>query len=410
MVGRVPAWHVAFVPAVALLVAWTAALLATAPDVARAASGTPPSGGAAPAGGTAPAAGAKQASATSAASSPGAFTLDDAVAVALQGADFEQARLALEKARLGYQQAIAANAASPSPFAEQLARHTFVQAQNQLVDAYHQTVSSTVGAYVDVVAARYGLQAATLQAQNARQARDTARQKAAAGSLGPLELQDAENQLQSTEADLARAQLALDQAMDRLAQALGYPEQMPQADALALPAQLPPVPGITAQQALQKALAASRDVKWRREAVDIAQKQLDQAEAEKASPLELQVQQANLRQAQLAARQAERGVEAAVRGALGQVQVARRGVDVARAQMELEQRRLDGVQQQRKLGLKTDQDVTAAQAAVAKAQQSYANAVKTYLTALVDLHKQLGEAPGWGPAGGLDKLLEEPAS
>lgn len=374
MTNRWTGWHLR-----ALTVAWLAGLYLLAGAVGRAAEVAP-------------------------------FSLEQAVTQALEGSGFEAARLTFEKARLDYEQAMATNAASPSRYAELVARYNLRQAETQLASSHFETVSSVLGAYLDVLSARTGMQLAELQVKRALATRDVAREKARSGAIGPVELQDAENQYSSARSDLSRAQISLQSALNRLLQLLGYPDPAPAVESLRLPETLPAPPELSEEQAVSRAFEVSQELAVRREAVEIARQQLEQAVTEQASPLTIRLRENSLRQAELAARQAELSLGQSTRVAYGQLQVAWASVQVAQAKLELERQRLEGLREQRQLGLKTDQDVLAGEIAVLRAEQEYVGAVKSYLTARVELNRLLGEPPGFGPATVLAEGPSSPAA
>ena len=325
-------------------------------------------------------------------------TLDQAVRLAVEGAALEVARIQLAGARLDFERAMADNLLSGSPLAEQVARNALRRAQHDFRESHFQVVSSVVGAYLGVLRAANGVRVAELQQRIAETALDAAQEKARAGMLGPLELEDARHAALKAQQDLAEARISLEEAVGQLAAALGYPETMPPVDALQLPQDLPRLPALDSDQAVATALSQSDLMIWHDEAVDIARKQLRQAQAEQAPPLDLQAREQAVRSAELQRRQARLDLERSVRIALARAATAARRLELAEAAVRLEQQRLEAVRQQQQAGLKTAQAVMQAEVASLQAHQSYLTAVQEYLTRLVELHRLLGEEPGLGPS------------
>lgn len=326
-----------------------------------------------------------------------AVTLESAIAEAVRGAALDIARLALASARVDFERAMADNLLSGSPLAEQVARSDLRKAENDFRDSHFQAVTSVIAAYFDVMGAAQGMRAADLQHRIAVATLEAAREKARAGMLGALELQEAENSARSAAQDLAQARVSLDEALGRLAGALGYPEAVPAPEALAVPEPIPALPSLSAQQAVATALERSGEVAWRSEALEIARKQLQRAIAEQAPALDVRAREYAVKTAELQLRQARLDLERSVRLALAQASSAAQRLDVALRSVQLEEQRLEAVRQQQKAGLKTEQAVMQAELAAVQARQGYLSAVKGYLTALVELRRLLGQDPGFGP-------------
>ena len=325
------------------------------------------------------------------------LSLEQAVQNAVRGAALDVARLALASARVDFERAVADNLLSGSPLAEQVARNDLRKAENDFRDSHFQAVAAVIAAYFDVMSAVQGVRAADLQHRIAEAALQAAQEKARAHMMGALELQDAENSSRSAAQGLAEARVALDDALGQLAAAMGYPEAVPPPEALAVPQDLPPLPPLSVQQAVSTALERNGTVAWRSEALDIARKQLQQAVAEQAAPLDVRAREYAVKTAELQLRQARLDLERSVRLALSQAANARQRLDVALRSLQVEGQRLEVVRQQQKAGLKTDQAVMQAEVAAVQARQGYLNAVKGYLTALLELRRLLGEDPGFGP-------------
>ncbi|MEW6047520.1 MAG: TolC family protein [Bacillota bacterium] len=325
------------------------------------------------------------------------FTLESAVENAVRGAALDIARLALASARVDFERAMADNLLSASPLAEQMARHNLRKAEDDFRDSHFQAVASVIAAYFDVMNAAEGVRVADLRHRIAVAALEAAREKARVGTLGALELQEVENVARSAAQDLAEARVSLDDARERLARALGYPEVLPEAEALMVPEPIPALPSLSPQEAVAMALEKSGEVASRSEALEIARKQLQQAIAEQAPPLDVRAREYAVEKAELELRQARVELDRSVRLALGQAVNAAQRRDVAWRSLQIEEQRLQGVRQQQQAGLKTEQAVMQAEVATLQARQGYLNAVKGYLTALVDLRRLLGQDPGFGP-------------
>lgn len=323
--------------------------------------------------------------------------LEAAVAQAVRGGALEAARLTLANARVTFEKAAADNLLAGSPLADQVARNDLRKAELDFRNSHFQAVSAVVTAYIDVLTASEQVRAADLQRRIAASNLEAARQKAKAGLMGSLELQQAENSALSAAQGLAEAQVGLDEALAALAEALGYPDTVPTAEQLAVPDPVPALPSIEVQQAIATAVQRSGEVAWRNESLEIARKQLQQAQAEQAPPLDVRAREYAVRTAEIQLRQARLDLERSVRLALARAGSAAQRLELARRSLEVEQQRLDGVRQQQRAGLKTELDVLQADLAVSQARQSYLNAVKGYLTALLELRRLLGEEPGFGP-------------
>lgn len=324
-------------------------------------------------------------------------TLESAVADAVRGPALELARLALATARVTFERAMADNLLSGSTLAERTARHDLRKAENDFRNSHFQAVTSVIAAYLDVLSAAQGVRAADLQHRMAVAALEAAREKARAGMMGALDLQEAENSERSAAQELAQARVSLDDALGRLAAAMGYPEALPAPDALAVPELIPPLPSLSPQQAVNAALDNNGEIAWRAEALEIARKQLQQAMAEQAPALDVRARELAVKTAELQLRQARLDLERSVRLALSQAAGAAERLDVARRSLQVQEQRLEAVRQQQKAGLKSDQAVLQAELAVVQARQGYLSAVKGYLNALVELRRLLGQDPGFGP-------------
>jgi len=332
------------------------------------------------------------------ASPAGAVSLEQAIALAVTGPALEIARIQLAGAKLDFERAMADNLLSGSPLAEQMARNELRRAEHDFRESHFQAVSSVVGAYLGVLTASNGVRVAELQQRIAEAALDAAQEKARAGMLGPLDLEDARHAARTAQQDLAEARISLEEAVGQLAAALGYPETMPSVDALQLPQDLPRLPVLDTDEAVAAALTRSDLMTWHDEAVDIARKQLQQAQAEQAPAMDVTAREQAVQSAELQRRQARLDLERSVRSALARAATAARRLELAEAAVRLEQQRLDAVRQQQQAGLKTAQAVMQAEVAALQAHRGYLTAVQEYLTRLVELRRLLGEEPGLGPS------------
>lgn len=344
-----------------------------------------------PAGGTATA---------SAAAGQGAapvLALEQAVALAArQGATLVLARFDLDSARIAYERAVASSVLSPAPFAEQTARHDLARSENQYRAAWLQAITTAIGAYLDVLAADLAGESSRLAVDNARASLDAVKRKASTGTASSLDVAQAEQQLESAEIERDGAVIDREEALAALAQAIGVTADKVGPLDKAAADELPPLPAGSLDELVARAIAADRDLAWRRESLEIARKQLEQAKLEDAAPLDLRARELAVSRAQVDLDQATTKARQDAASAYGSLAIAHRRAELSRQSLALEQQKLAAVEQQQKLGLKTPQDVAAARISLLKAQQNYLSAAKGYLTALVQFRHRMGEPLGFG--------------
>jgi len=309
------------------------------------------------------------------------LSLDEAIEIALrQGPDRQAADLALELARLEYEQAKANLLVSPSPVSGREAESAWRNAQLEHEASLASLTLQVAEAYYDLIRSLQQVELSQGNLEQVQRQLEAAQVRHAAGALADLDLKQTRQQLRQAEMQLEADQRALVAAQRALNQLLGRPLDEP-----VLPAEtellFEPVP-VDLETALASALAQRLEILQAQDRVETARITLELAQNPFTPRLDQARAELQLKQAEQALEQARLRVELEVRNAYDALQAAAAQVPLREAAAELAAEQLRITQLRFEAGTITSLDVTEAQQKAFEAQVSVLNALFDYRISL----------------------------
>lgn len=314
------------------------------------------------------------------------LTLAEAVRLAFEyDVEHEIARLNWENARIDN---MIARAGGPvSPYEELQRQLQERRAENNYLSSRKSLVMSVVQEYFDLQQAATQAEVARRQAAIAERELEVVRQMVAIGERHPQDELREQNRVASARMSAEAAERTYRNREQALRQRLGLPDGV----RLVLVDEPEAVPfDWTLEETLAYALEHNFSVWERATNLRIAQMDLEALKVQDPAPLQLQKAENSWRVTELNALQAERNFYNQVTSAWHSLMDAARRLESAAIDYELAQSAFAVARRQHEMGLTTDIEWERAQLDHINAQQSYRDAVVSYVRTRLDLLNLIG--------------------
>lgn len=313
-----------------------------------------------------------------------ALSVSEVVELALEESIAHQiAQINLDNAKVAYEKSMADNLLSQSVYNSKLAEYNLMKAETAYRNSVADVVIDAVSRFSDVAVAGMNLEIAELELAISQRGYDTTKQKVATQNASELELLQAETSLANARFTYHKAQDALLEAQQDLAQLIGR-ENVAVDGVLQftpLAEELDSILGVT----LENSVA----IKEAKENVNLAKLELEKSRLENVAPLVLREVENNLRLAELQLERTEKEIIQSVTAAFNAVKQAALNYQLAVQNYDLETRSFAIVEKQVSAGLKTQNDLIAAKVALKNKDKAQFDALKNYIVTYLQLEKTI---------------------
>lgn len=316
------------------------------------------------------------------------LTLVDAIELAFAyDLEHEIARLQWENARIDNKIAEASGPISPY---EQLQRRVQERrAENAYLSAHNSLIVGVVQQYFDVRQAAHQAEVARRQADIAHRELEVVREMVRIGERHPQDELREQNRVAAAELAAENATRSYSARMKALLDRIGWDEQQ---EPVLVTEPVAPSFDWTLEETFAHALEHNFSV-WEREMnVGIAELDFEALRVQDPAPLQLEKEANNLRITQLTALQSERAFQANVISAYYAVTDAAKRYDAAQVDVDLARSAYESARRQHEIGLTTEIEWERAELDWLNAQQSYRDAVVSYMRERLDLLNLVGLA------------------
>lgn len=296
------------------------------------------------------------------------------------------ASVTLDNARISYEKAKAAALASGTPYDQQAAESNWQAAQRSFRTSQTNVIIDATNRYLSLITSQLNIKISQVQRDAAEQAWKVAQARQAANAAGPFDVLNAEANLRSAEANLARLK-------DSYAESLAALQQLIGVDNLQIPdtypaIRLPALPKL--EDAIATAQQNSETVAARRRSLELARLQYEQDILADLAPLDRQASENNLKLAQLNYEQALADIAASVTSAYHGLIQAQNNLQLAQQNYEIEKQKYAITQQQAKAGIKTQTELNTAQSTLWQRQAEVQSATTSYLVSWLKFLQTIG--------------------
>jgi outer membrane protein TolC len=287
-------------------------------------------------------------------------------------------------AQIAYEKVVASN---PTPVTRRSAEINWEKAQDAFRAAKIDVVISTLGSYVALQNTAFDLQIKEKQADVALRNWEKSQILVQKGTAGVLDELQAQLNYTSAANNLAKAQDSFAESTTAFANMLGVDElpQLSEANLLLIPEI-----EITADEALQTALAHSLTIKDKEVALELAQIQRTQDELLGLARADDSLSKNSLKLAELNLAKARADFTEDVISSYNALVQLKKSLAMAQSSLEMETRKFDIVRKQYDAGLKTPSEVENSEIALLSSQRDLRNAHRSYVLAWLSFQKTLG--------------------
>lgn len=335
--------------------------------------------------------------ASAAASSPEELVLTPLTAVerALENdPNARRAAIAFEQAKLTYERSKAANLLSASRYDRESAEINYRQAERAYRDELAQVAIDTLELYLTVLGNEQDVLLREQQLRSAELRFERARQLAAVDSAGPLDVLDAEVDVESAKISLRSARNTLEQNRIALGRKLG----LENTDFVLEGVEAPPFPEYRLEAVEAEAVAQNPTVESRANALRLREINLEQVRASGAAELDLRAAELEVEAARLELSQAEHDVRQSVRQSYASLVAAWNVLEIERARLSAQEQKFEITKRQHAAGLRTDAELLDGAISLRSARMSHFSAVREYIRSLLSFQRLIGEPPALGGA------------
>lgn len=302
------------------------------------------------------------------------------------------AAISFEQAEIAYERDKANQLLSASRYDRESAEITFRQAQRSYDDQLVQIAVDTLQLYLTVLANEQDVFIKEKQLRSAEIRLERAKQLAAVDSAGPLDVLDAEVEVESARISLRNAKNTLEQNRLNLARKLGLEGVPFSLEGI----EAPPLPEYRLEEIEATVVAQSSTVENRVNTLRLRELNLEQVRASGAAPLEVRSAELQLESARLELSQAEHDVRQNVRQGYLSLQNAWSELEIAAARLSAQNQRYEVTRLQHAAGLRTDAELLESEISLANSRLSHFSAVREYISALLAFQRLVGERPSLG--------------
>lgn len=312
------------------------------------------------------------------------LSVSEVVSLALEESVAHQiAQVNLDNAKVSYQKSMADNLLNQSVYNRKLAEYNLMKAETAYRNSVADVVINAVNQFGEVALAQMNLEIAELELTLRQREYDTTKQKVATQNASELELLQGET-------NLANAKFAYRKAQDALLEAQQNLEQLIGLNGVSVDGVLEFTP-FTEDLAdiLNATLENSVAIKEAEENVNLAKLELEKSQLENVAPLTLREVENNLRLAELELERTKKEIVQSVTAAFNAVNQAALNYQLAVQSCQLESRSFAIVEKQVSAGLKTENDLIAAKAALKSKERAQFEALKNYIVTYLQLEKTI---------------------
>lgn len=302
------------------------------------------------------------------------------------------AEIAFEEAKIAYERSKASNLLSASRYDRESAEINFLQAKRGYDDELAQVAVDTLDLYTTVLANEQDVLLKEKQLRSAEIRLEKAKQLAAVDSAGPLDVLDAQVDVESAKISLRSARNTLEHNRVTLARKLGLEGALFALEGV----EAPPLPEYSLEAIEADAVAQSPTVESRANALRLREINLEQVRASGAAHLDLRAAELEVEAAKLELSQAAHEVRQSVRQSYAGLLAAWSQLEIEAARLTAQEQKYEITQRQHAAGLRTDAELLEGEISLGSVRMSHFSAVREYIRTLLSFQRLIGEPPALG--------------